>query len=126
MYNSGQQLEFETPPAPGIVIFRVRSPLGIYFLWDITDRYSPIFKDVLGANETFEVDAARKRLMVLSSSTDIKRPVLSRVVPTDLTGPNQGEFILIAPAAFRSALSSYAAHRASYSEIGRASCRERV
>ncbi len=115
---SAPLMEFETPLAPGLVEFQISGTPANFVLWSIYDRFAPAFMQVSRNSSgvlSFVDDASVKRSYVLTSTADLKRPTLSRQLPVDLTGPNQGEFILIAPAAFRTALSSYAAHRASYS-----------
>lgn len=117
---SAPLMEFETPSVPGLVEFQISGTPANFVFWSIYDRFSPGFmqatRNSLGVL-SFVDDANVKRLYVLTSTADLKRPTLSRQTPVDLTGPNQGEFVLIAPAAFRSALSGYAAHRASFSGI---------
>ncbi len=114
-------MEFETATASGMVGFQIAGSPQNIVLWDITNRSVPAaltgaVRDGLGVL-SFDVDATAKRIFALTPTVDFKQPTLSRPAPTDLTGPNQGEFILIAPAAFRSALSGYAAHRASHSGV---------
>jgi hypothetical protein len=102
--------------------FQISGSPQNYVLWDITNRSVPV--TLAGAVRdgsavlSFDIDATSKKVLVLTSIADFKPPTLLRQTPVDLTGPSQGEFVLIAPAAFRSALSGYAAHRASFSGIG--------
>ncbi|HXF48553.1 MAG TPA: type IX secretion system sortase PorU [Verrucomicrobiae bacterium] len=121
---SAPLFEFETPSSPGMVEFQIGGSPANFVLWDVTNRLVPAVltggvRDGSGVL-SFDVDATAKRLFVLTSTADYKTPTLSwqRQPPVDLTVANtQGEFILIAPAAFRSALSGYAAHRASVSGL---------
>ncbi len=118
---SAPLMEFETPTVSGVVEFQISGAPQNFVLWDVTNRSVPAVLTGAVRNGSgvlsFDVDAATKRILVLTSIADFKQPALSRQTPTDLIGPNQGEFILIAPAAFRTALSNYAAHRAAHSGV---------
>ncbi|MCI0595425.1 MAG: type IX secretion system sortase PorU [candidate division Zixibacteria bacterium] len=118
---SAPLLEFERPTVSGMVEFQISNSPNNFVLWDITNRSLPAVLTGAVRNGSgvlsFDVDAATMRILVLTSIADFKQPALSRQTPLDLTGSNQGEFIIIAPAAFRSALSSYAAHRAAHSGV---------
>ncbi|MGH8003524.1 MAG: type IX secretion system sortase PorU [Limisphaerales bacterium] len=118
---SAPLMEFETPAVSGMAEFQISGSPTNFVLWDITSRSVPVVLTGAVRNGSgvlsFDVDATIKKLFVLTSPADFKQPALSRQTPADLTGPNQGEFVLIAPAAFRTALSSYAAHRASNSGV---------
>ncbi|MCI0329391.1 MAG: type IX secretion system sortase PorU [candidate division Zixibacteria bacterium] len=117
-------MEFETPAASGMVPFQIGASPQSFVLWDITNRSNPIALSGAVRNASgvlsFDVDATTKRLFVLTSVADFKRPTLLRQTPADLTGPNrpnEGEFVVIAPAAFQSALADYTVYRASHSNL---------
>ncbi|HLG93573.1 MAG TPA: C25 family cysteine peptidase, partial [candidate division Zixibacteria bacterium] len=118
---SAPLMEFETPTASGMVEFQISGSPQNFVLWDITNRAVPAALTGTVRNGSgvlsFDIDATTKRIFVLTSTADFKQPTLLQQTATDLTELNQGEFILIAPAAFRSVLSSYAAHRASHSGV---------
>lgn len=108
--------ELETPAGSGMVEFQVSGSPADFVLWNVSNRFSPV-SDTGAVRSgsgvlSFDVDASRKKLMILTSTADFKRPSLSVAPTVDLTAPDQGEFILIAPAAFRPALAGYASHRA--------------
>jgi len=112
-------MEFETPTTSGMVEFQISGSPANFVLWDVTNRSVPAVLTGAVRNGSgvlsFDVDASGKKFFALTSSADFKQPTLLRQTPNDLTGSNQGEYVLIAPAVFRSALSNYAAHRASHS-----------
>ncbi len=114
-------MEFETPNISGLVEFQISSTPVNFVCWGISNRFRPgVVQATRNSSGVLSLvdDASIKRSYILTSIADFKRPTLSRESPVDLmTGPNQGEFVLIAPTLFQPALSIYAAHRADSSGV---------